>query len=84
MRIEAKNPKHQSKLNRTVSYLIKYNALNIERDHIEDESLQDYVEDDKEWRRINKKCEDVWEQFMTALEVLPKGEQVRITKSELY
>ena len=84
MRIEAKNPKHQSKLNRAVSYLIKYNALNIERDHIEDESLQDYVEDDKEWRRINKKCEDVWERFMTALEVLPKGEQVRITKSELY
>lgn len=84
MIVEAKNPKNQSRVNRAMKHLEKYNILNDERDMVENSLDVDCVEDSKEWRRVNKRCEDVWDKFLTALEELPKGEQSRITKSELY
>tara|TARA_R110002124_G_scaffold73777_1_gene197901 strand:+ start:41 stop:295 length:255 start_codon:yes stop_codon:yes gene_type:complete len=84
MRVEAKNPKNQSRVNRAMKHLEKYNILNDERDCIENSLDVDDIEDNKDWKRVNKRCEDVWDKFLTALEELPKGEQNRITKSELY
>jgi hypothetical protein len=78
--IIAKNPKNQVKVNKAVNWLVKHNAYNDERNQVSD----NLGEDCKEWRRINKKCEDSFDKYLEYLEELPKREQAQITKSELY
>ena len=78
--MKAKTKANQSNLNKAVSWIIKYNAFNNQRDVVEGE----YGEDCKEWRRINKKCEDSFQRYEEYCDELPKYEVTRIEKSELY
>jgi|TARA_B110000046_G_C12776334_1_gene307062 hypothetical protein len=81
--MKAKTKANQSNLNKAVSWITKYNAFNIQRDLIED-GLGGNFDESKEWRRINKKCEDSFQRYEEYCDELPKYEVTRIEKSELY
>ena len=81
--MKAKIKANQSNLNKAVNWLAKYNSFNNERDLIEG-NLEVETYDSKEWRRINKKCEDSFEKYEEYCDELPKYEVVKIEKSELY
>ncbi len=76
--IQAKNKKHQANFNRALSWLIKYNSFNDIR------NIADGDGDEKEYNRVNKKCENSYDKFLDYMEELPKYEQNKIYKSELY
>jgi hypothetical protein len=46
--------------------------------------LEVYPDESKEWRRINKKCEDSFQRYAEYCDELPIYEVTRIEKSELY
>tara|TARA_R110000765_G_scaffold354305_2_gene444410 strand:+ start:105 stop:350 length:246 start_codon:yes stop_codon:yes gene_type:complete len=81
--MKAKTKANQSNLNKAVSWIVKHNAFNIQRDLIED-GLEVYPDESKEWRRINKKCEDSFQRYAEYCDELPIYEVTRIEKSELY
>ena len=81
--MKAKIKANQSNLNKAISWLAKHNAFNIQRDIIEN-NLECDEWDSKEWRRINKKCEDSFEKYEEYCDELPKYEVAKIEKSELY
>lgn len=85
MKITAIKSKNQSLVNKSVNWLVKYNTFNNERDVISD-NLDEYCEDEdsKEWRKVNKKCEDSFDKYQECCEDLPKYEVNNIEKSELY
>lgn len=81
--MKAKTKANQSNLNKAVSWLAKYNAFNSQRDIISG-NLECEEYDSKEWRRINKKCEDSFDKYEGYCYYLPNYEVTRIEKSELY
>ena len=85
MKITAIKSKNQSLVNKAVNWLVKYNTFNNERDVISD-NLEEYceAEDSKEWRKVNKKCEDSFDKYQECCEDLPQYEVKNIEKSELY
>ena len=76
--MKAKTKLNQSLLNRVVKALVKYNALNNQRD------IADNDGDDKMVTKLNNKCENSWDKYQELLQDLPKYEQKRIEKSDLY
>ncbi len=72
------NSKHQKNINKSIDWLKKYNSFNNERTLIEDNSEFDYIEDDKKWRAINRKCESSFDKYLTYLDELPKYLQKQI------
>jgi hypothetical protein len=66
----AKNAKNQSKVNRCVNALISYNKANEERDFLENE--------DKVTNAINRKCENLFDKYLTYADALPKYELKKI------
>ncbi len=70
----AKNAKNQSKVNKCVNALISYNKANEQRDILENE--------DKNTNAINRKCENLFDKYLTYADALPKYELKRI--EELY
>ena len=72
-----KNKKHQKNINKSIDWLKKYNSFNDERTLIED-SLISYPENNKNWRAINRKCENSFDKYLTYLEELPKYLQKQI------
>jgi len=76
--MKATTSKNQSLLNRVVKALVKYNSLNLQRDIADNEG------DDKLINKLHKQCENAWDKFTTLMEELPKYEQNRIEKSDLY
>ncbi len=85
MKITAIKSKNQSAVNKAVNWLVKYNTFNTSRDFISD-NLDEYCEeeDSKEWRKVNKKCEDSFDKYQEYCEELPQYEVKNIEKSELY
>lgn len=82
--MEALNKKHQTNVNRAVNWLRKYNATNILRDEAEGNSEHADAYDDKEYRKIDRLCQKQFDSFLEYMDELPKREQDRIYKSELY
>jgi|14_taG_2_1085336.scaffolds.fasta_scaffold39518_2 hypothetical protein len=76
--LQAKNKKHQVNFKRAINWLIKYNSFNDLRNIAEGDG------NEKEYNRINKKCENSYDKFLDYMEELPKYEQNKIYKSELY
>ncbi len=76
--LQAKNKKHQANFKKALSWLIKYNTYNDLRNIAEGDG------NEKEYNRINKKCENSYDKFLDYIEELPKYEQNKIYKSELY
>ena len=81
--MKAKIKANQSNLDKAISWLTKHNAFNIQRDIIENNLECDEC-DSKEWKRINKKCEDSFEKYEEYCDELPKYEVAKIEKSDLY
>ena len=83
MKITAIKSKNQAMVNKAVNWLIKHNAFNNSRDIISD-NLECEEDESKEWRQINKKCEDSFDKYQEYCEELPRYEVNNIEKSELY
>ena len=78
MNLIAKNPKHQTMVNRCVNWLKKYNEYNTQRD------IADGNGDDKQYAKWDKKCSKAFDMYLEYLSELPKREVTQIEKSELY
>jgi hypothetical protein len=72
--IKAINPKNQSLVNKAVKYLQKYYELNDLRNVADDNGAE------KELKKYNRMCEDVFDKYLDALAELPKGQQQIIDK----
>jgi len=78
--ITAVNKKNQSLVNKATTWLNKYHTSNDARNMID--SL--YGDDNKQWEKINAKCESQWDVYTMYLDELPKYEIKNIEKSKLY
>lgn len=83
MKITSITKKNQSMVNKAVNWLIKYNEFNTQRDFISD-NLECEEDEYKEWKSINRKCENSFDKYLDYMSELPKREQTQIYKSELY
>jgi len=72
--MEAKTKKNQSKVNKCIKALSKYDALNTLRDAAYDEG------NDREVNKYNRLCENAFDKYLTYSDELPKYEQKRIEK----
>ena len=72
--IKAINTKNQSLVNKAVKYLQKYYELNDLRNVADDNGAE------KELKKYNRMCEDVFDKYLDALAELPKGQQQIIDK----
>ena len=79
MKLQAINPKNQSKVNKAIQWMQKYEEANTTRDLISD-SLECDDEDSKEWRAINRRCEKAFDRYLDIMDELPKGQQKAIEK----
>jgi flagellar motility protein MotE (MotC chaperone) len=68
----AKNVKNQSKVNKCVRALVSYNKANDERNVLENDG------EEKGLNAINRKCENLFDKYLTAADELPKYELKRI------
>jgi len=83
-KINALNSKHQSIINKAVSWLEKYNSANDQRDLASNNNEKDYDEDCKTWRKYDRLCEKTWDKYLEYTSELPKREIQQIEKSELF
>jgi hypothetical protein len=79
--IKAINPKYQSKVNRVVKLENAYEVLNSKRDLAYEMTEEEFIEDDKVWRKLNNMCETAWGKYWDAKYDLPKREQENIEKN---
>lgn len=66
----ALKPKNQSKLNKCIRALLAYNKANDERDALDNEG--------KRLNSIERKCENLFDKYLTYADELPKYEVKRI------
>lgn len=78
MKILAVNKIHQSKVNRAVNVLIKYNETNDLR------NLSHDSDDEKLYNKYNKLCEKYFDRYLDLVTDMPKRERSNIEKTELY
>jgi len=78
MKIKAINKIYQTKVNRAVEWLMKYNEYNRQRD------IADDYDNTKEYNRLNKLCESSFDKYLTIVDELPKREKNNIENSTLY
>jgi len=78
IKIKAINKLHQSKVNKAVEWIIKYNALNDLRNLAYD------MDDEKLVRQYDRKCENAFDKYLTIVMELPKRERTQIEKSKFY
>jgi hypothetical protein len=76
--MESKTVKNRVLFNKVVKALNNYNVLNNLRDSADNEG------NDKEFKKLDNKCLNAFDKYLELLEQLPKYEQVRIEKSDLY
>jgi len=74
MELTAINPKNQSKVNRCLSWAVKYDVANDQRNTAEDN------DDDKAYNKYDRQCIRAWDKFQDIIEDLPKGQQNAIWK----
>jgi uncharacterized protein HemY len=76
--MQAKTVKNSKLFNKVLKALNNYNKLNNLRDEADNNG------NEKEYKKLNKRCEISFSNYMELLEELPKYEQKRIEKSEMY
>ena len=76
--MESKTVKNKRLFNKVIKALNNYNMLNNLRDTADNEG------NDKEFKKLDNKCLNAFDKYLELLEQLPKYEQVRIEKSDLY
>ena len=85
-KLKAINPKHQSMVNRCISWLCKYNEYdrlrNLADDSMGGEDFDDSVA--KAYRKADKKCISSFDKYLEYLSELPKREVANIESSEYY
>lgn len=79
MTLQSINPKNQSKVNKAIEWMRKYDDANDKRNLISD-SLECDEQDSKEWRAINRRCEQAFDRHLEIMDELPKGQQDAINK----
>lgn len=75
---KAINPKHQSKVNKAVKALLKYNELNDLRDKASD------LDQEKEFKKLDNLCAKYFDKYLEIIDELPARERNNIEKSDLY
>jgi hypothetical protein len=76
--MESKTVKNKVIFNKVLKALNNYNRLNNLRDTADNEG------NDKEYKKLDNKCLNAFDKYTELLEQLPKYEQIRIEKSDLY
>ena len=76
--MKAINKVHQSKVNRAIKYLTKYNQLNNLRD------IADGNGEEKEYRKLDRQCALAFDKYLEIVMEIPMRERNQIEKSELY
>ena len=74
--MKAINKAHQSKVNRAIKHLTKYNQLNNLRDLADGE--------EKEYRKLDRQCALAFDKYLEIVMEIPMRERNQIEKSELY
>jgi len=74
MELIAINPKNQSKVNRAISWAMKYDVANDQRTIAEDN------DDDKAFNKLDRQCDKAFEKFYDLMDELPKGQRKAIEK----
>jgi hypothetical protein len=77
--MKAINKKHQVTVTRAVNWLVKHNEFNSQRDYIEN-NLECEEWESKEWKAINRKCENSFDKYLDYTSELPKREVAQIEK----
>lgn len=75
---KAISPKNQSNLNKAIQWLEKYNKANDLRNMSDDEG------NEKLFIKHEKACEHSYNKFLEYMEELPKSQQNKVYKSNLY
>jgi hypothetical protein len=76
--MESKTVKNKVIFNKVLKALNNYNMLNNLRDAAHNEG------NDKEYKKLDNKCLNAFDKYTELLEQLPKYEQIKIEKSDLY
>lgn len=76
--MQSKTVKNKVLFNKVVKALNNYNLLNNLRDEAYNNG------DDKEFKKLDNKCLNAFDKYLELLNELPKYEQTRIEKSDLY
>ena len=76
--MKAINPKNQTKLNKAIQWLKKYNEADTLR------NLADGEGDVKAFNKHEKECEKAFNKYLDYVSELPKNQVKAIEKSELY
>jgi hypothetical protein len=76
--MQSKKVKNKVLFNKVIKALDNYNMLNYLRDTAYNEG------DDKEYKKLDKICLNAFDKYLDLLNELPKYEQTRIEKSDLY
>lgn len=72
--INAINKKHQSKVNRAVKWVLKYNKLNDQRNEADGNG------DEKLFYNLSKKCVNAFDSYLEIIDELPMRERTQIDK----
>jgi hypothetical protein len=72
--ITSLNAKNQKAVNKAVKYLDKYNSTSSARDRAYDN------DEEKEGIKLDRKCENLFDQYLTACDELPKRERENLEK----
>ena len=82
--VKAVNPKYQSVVNKAVNWMEKYELANDQRNIASDNSEHDYEEDDKLWRKWDRRCIKAYDKYLEYMEELPKREQDKVERRFTY
>jgi hypothetical protein len=77
MTIIAINKKHQSKVNRAIKTLVRYNALNDLRNIADDNG------EEKLYKKLDRQCLNTFDKYLDIVNELPAREKIQIEK-EIY
>lgn len=83
IKVKAINRIHQSKVNKAVSWLEKYNRANSQRDLASDSNDKDFDEDCAIWRKYDRLCQKAFDMYEDYVSELPAREvrNIEITPS---
>ena len=82
--MQSKTVKNKVLFNKVIKSLEKYNQLNNSKDKLIDTIDDVYLNNNKEYNKLSNKCTIAFDKYLELLNELPKYEQIRIEKSDLY
>ena len=78
--VKAINAKYQSVVNKAVSWMDKYESADEQRNIASDNTECEYEEDDKLWRKWDRRCVQAYDRYLEYMDELPKREQDNIER----